>query len=92
MNHIIELEKEVNLYKLNSQNINYNENTPYIDVYIYNVASIKVPYRQHQDFFKFNAKQKFNNLYVNYETKGIIHPMEYFYYKNNNKNIKTSIL
>ena len=75
-------------HKNESNTINVNDaNTPYIDVYIYDVASIKEPYGQDQDFFKIDAKQKFNNLYVNYETKGIIHPMEYYYYKNIKKQV-----
>jgi hypothetical protein len=69
-----------NLLK-NKIKINLEVN-PYIDVYIYNILTIK--HNEQENFFLY-AKKKFNNLYIDNNKKGIIYPTKYVY-KNININ------
>jgi len=49
---------------------------PYIDIFIYDILSIKM---HNQEFFDTKAKQKFNKLYINNQKEGLIHPIKYTY-------------
>jgi len=58
---------------------------PIIEVYIFNVLSIKNPLKYNQIDFALHAKQKFGKLYFSKDINGIIYPNSYSY-KNKNYN------